>query len=301
VEHFHQAGEFMKSKLIYILATVATLLLIGVSGFLAWYSVRQVSQLQPKYVDALLEKYASTGDLSYLLEATIVSPDKLNLQGTTDILLQNGEYQTAKTINYFLKDPDFNLKTAEAALFNLDYTAANYYLGLLPDDAQIQELIIFRKHLTEFSDATMEWEPQTNAGKLLTMVAAKDFSLYPIPYEIGGVLAEINEGTDKDYRKRLLAAQNMSDFGYTYLALNVLTDSPGACNQDYFLIKAKTYDALSLGSEAISTINQGLKCDPVNIDLLKRAADYNIKIGNPSQADFYLSRINYLNQISKEQ
>jgi hypothetical protein len=250
------------------------------------------------YTQELSSKYEETGDLSYILEATILNPSRENLLETNDILLENGEYRIAEIVNHLLSDRYFPPKAAEAALFNFDYSVAEQYLEKLEEGESKSELLLFKDYLQTESSQPAPKLPLTGAGKLLRMAEDQNFTTYMIDNDLGEFISNINQPSIGKTKALLLTTANLSNFGYHNIALRALSKNPATCNLEYYQIKAGIYVKLKIPARAVQTIEEGLSCNPASIKLLSAAVEYNLLADNNSKADYYRARINYLGLIN---
>lgn len=303
VEHFlgyTVTGNLnMKIKFLQILAWLAAIVLIGLSGTLNWSLIRSAYILREDRLVELSNNYEETGDLSYILMTAILDPSRGNLVEVNSILLDGGEYQVAEILNIFSKDEHFNILAAEAAIFNFDYQAADKYLQKVPDGQSKQELINFYNILKENNTIPVLSTPVTNAGKLVFMVANKDFTLYDINNNLGDSITEINKNYQGRTENILLQAQNLANLGFDTLALMLLDENPITCNRDYYDIKSSILYDLSDTEGAIKVIEEGLDCDPTNVRYISKAIEYYQFSGDSSKAEFYRQRLGYLNRIGE--
>ena len=301
VEHFLgytvTKDRNMKMKFLQIAAWLAAIVLIGLSGTLSWSLIKSAYILREDKLIKLSNKYEETGDLSYVLMEAILDPSKESLVEVNSILLDGGEYQVAEILNIFSEDEHFNILAAEAAIFNFDYQAADKYLQKAPDGQSKQELIVFYNILKENNTTPVLSTPVTNAGKLIFMVANKDFTIYDINNNLGDSINEININYQGRTENILLQAQNLANSGFNTLALMLLDENTTTCNRDYYVIKSSILYDLPDTEGAIKVIEEGLICDPTNVPYISKAIEYYQLAGNSAKAEFYRQRLNYLNQI----
>jgi tetratricopeptide (TPR) repeat protein len=269
------------------------------AGFFGWKILSGLNDYRHKYVRALSIRYEESGDVSDLLELTLLSPTSRNISETNDILLITGDYKTAELLNMLVKDENFSLKVAESALFNFDFEIAEVYLTAAPDSKAKNELIIFQQHQQNNSNNTVEDEPITDAGKIMKMIQEKDFYIYDIRYPIGSVISENNIQHSEHIENVLMNADSLADFGYYHLALQTLSENLASCNKDYFIIKSDIYRDMNNYADAIAVTEQALVCNSTDLELLSLAIEDYLKVGDPSKSEFYQRRFNYLNNISR--
>jgi len=287
----------MKIKFSQMATWLTVIILIGLSGALNWSLIKSAYILREDKLVELSNNYEETGDLSYVLMTTILDPRKENLVEVNSILLDGGEYQVAEILNYFSKDDNFNILAAEAALFSLDYQVADKYLHQAPDSQSKQELITFYNILKGNMVMPVLNGPVTNSGKLVTMVANKDLTLYDIYNDLGKSITKINNNSKGRAENILLQAQNLANLGFDNLALELLDENPMTCNRDYYIIKSSILYDLPDTEGAIKVIEEGLICDPTNVHFISKAIEYYQLAGNSAKAEFYRQRLDYLNQI----
>lgn len=267
-------------------------ILFSAAFYIHWTAERSII-LFPKASGTFKEEYQQNHKLSYLLESAIINPDKDNLRAVEEILLVEGEYKLAETLDSLIKNPKFYLKASETALLNLDYDKWEEYSKQVHDGQEIEELRAFRDALNG-NWGEIELEPVTNVGKLLRMIETADYSQYRINNPLGDRIYSINQTTAGRVANTLAQTANFYENGYYFLALEALKKDPGYCTRDYFLLKSDIYNSKENYDQALKFTEEGLGCNPADQIFISRAIEYNTRLGNTSQTEFYKQRLNAL-------
>jgi hypothetical protein len=280
-----------------ILFTFLMIVLVFAAGLLLFTQTKRINTEFSPLSEGYLLSYENTGRLSYLIQAAIMQPDSKNLTKISDRLLDEGEYRLAGYAYIVTNDSQFHLKAAEAALLNLDYEVAQKQLAATPDSSEKEELILFLQVVSGENTGSLE-QPKTNAGKLLTMVTLKTFSLYPLEGEMGKSISAINRDHPDKIDNLLSQADHLATMGHYHLALETLTEDPGECTKDFYLLKSDLYNKKEQYGVALKVIEEGMRCNPTDQALLSRAVEYSISLAEPTKAEYYKQRLNYLVNIS---
>lgn len=284
----------IKNYVLYTFSLLAILIII-LAGALGRIFIEYASDQLPDYSEHQKRQYTATGKPSYLLQSLVTRPTKNNTFEILLVLLDEGDYQLAERLNFFLKVDSFQILAADAALLNGDIVKARNYKNNTKESPTVEE---FNNFILAAEGKKFEQilAPQTESGKLLKMVGVNDFSLYALRDTLGRDLG-YTVGNARTLSGLLHRAELLAQNGHPHLALLLLNTKDNECSKEYYIIKSNI-ERVAGSDQQLDTIEEGLGCRPDDPDFLEKAVLYSNESADHSKAKFYQERLKYLSDLS---
>ncbi|MBW6431729.1 hypothetical protein K0A96_00915 [Patescibacteria group bacterium] len=274
------------------------LFLVIISALFVFSILKTVAPIVRKEHLILTEKYRESNQPSYLWQLILINPDENNINQALDELIASGDIAGAKLLNFWLRDPKFNLKVVENSIINQrEYTHLGYYETL---DFTKKEEISYFLNLKDGNLTKPNFnQPITSLGKIATMIYKDDFDLYIVENTLGAEIKKQADTHQNTTEQRVSIANVFQNYGFPKIALviNNTTTKENPCLYQSLDLEIEIYEEINQPDEIIRSIDNLLYCYPDNQLALEKAINVTKKHG--LDPDNYQTRLKELNKINK--
>lgn len=281
-------------KTIYITSVITLLLL---SSYLAYFQTQKYTVWTDNQSGQLKERYAETGNISYLLQLSVIRPEKEHFKLVTYNALRNGNFALANTYNLFADVENYDLLAAESAIMHKDeYFTSKYVSNLTnPQKNEIEQFL----SINGTAKTVTINKPITNIGKISEMIVENNFSLHEIDSPLGERISRIAHKYPKKSENNIAVAHYFKDLSYygisSRITDNIIQDEK--CSKEAYLINSESKNLARKHSAALVSLESYLACNPADVEVLGLLTVYAKEASNSQKEELYTNRLKVIEQI----